>query len=85
MRNGLTAVKDEQQGPLAAEIGDEELKECVNDECLRSVRSRVEPTSYRSRTASMKKAASREKRAMRDEMAYRGTLLMRTDYRRRLT
>jgi hypothetical protein len=32
------------------------------------------PTSYKSRTASMKKAASSENRAIRDDMAYSGTL-----------
>jgi hypothetical protein len=35
VRDGLAAVQDEQQRALAAEIGDEELEECVDDECLR--------------------------------------------------
>ena len=38
-------------------------------------------TSYRSRTASIKKAASSEKSAMRDDIAYRGTLSGQSDPR----
>lgn len=66
-------MEDDQERSLASKVRDEELKEGVDDEGLavsrRWARHRVRPTSYRSRTASIKNAASSEKMAIREEMA----------------